>query len=157
MDIHDAARAGDADEIPCIIDDMCQDVNAKDAMGMTPLHWAIQEGHLRTVSVLLDNGAEVNLGHSEGWTPLHHAVGYGYAEIVKLLLEHGADVEAPSRKGTPLQIAAYNGDPEVIKYLLDFGADFITKDPIGLTPLAVTISEGRDEAAELLRRQGAKM
>ena len=30
-------------------------------MGVSPLYWAIQRGHLETVKLLLDNGADPNI------------------------------------------------------------------------------------------------
>ena len=46
-------------------------INAKDADGETPLHYAALNGHLDCVRFLLKDNADVNLTDAEGSTPLH--------------------------------------------------------------------------------------
>ncbi|MEI9813157.1 MAG: ankyrin repeat domain-containing protein [Acidobacteriota bacterium] len=64
----------------------------------TPLIWAAVANRPRTVSWLLDRGANVNrkatfggLSHGQGITALHLAAQYGHLDIVKLLIQRGAD------------------------------------------------------------------
>lgn len=45
--------------------------------GRSMLHWAVWNGHLNTVSWLIDKGAGVNLRTRDGWTALSEAVYYG--------------------------------------------------------------------------------
>jgi len=58
-----------------------------------PLMVAAAFGHVDTVRVLLDAGADVNAKDLTGWTPLHAAAFKGNLEIVRLLLERGAVAE----------------------------------------------------------------
>ncbi len=58
-----------------------------------PLMVAAAFGHVDTVRVLLDAGADVNAKDLTGWTPLHAAAFKGNLEIVRLLLERGAIAE----------------------------------------------------------------
>ncbi|KAK1340603.1 hypothetical protein QTO34_019174 [Cnephaeus nilssonii] len=66
------------------------EVDARDALGLTPLHHAARSGHVDVASHLLDRGAQVN---ATGWlhsTPLHLAVERGHSPTAELLLSRGA-------------------------------------------------------------------
>lgn len=54
----------------------------------TPLIWAAKSGHLDTVKLLLEYGADPHITSSSGVTPLMFASANGYLEIVKLLFCH---------------------------------------------------------------------
>lgn len=58
---------------------------------------ASYHGHLETVRVLLDSGADVNVLNDRGQSIIAGAVFKGEDEVVKALFEKGADV----RKGQP--------------------------------------------------------
>ncbi len=58
------------------------DINTTDENGMTPLHWAVQAGHVDCLRALLDcEAVKVNARDSVGWTPLHYAGIYIYLLI----------------------------------------------------------------------------
>jgi ankyrin repeat protein len=56
-------------------------------------------GHIETVKLLLDKGANVNARNAVAETALTHASQKGNTEIVKLLLSKGADVNAKDDAG----------------------------------------------------------
>ena len=56
-------------------------------------------GHLGTVRVLLEAGANVNIQDGSGKTPLHYAARDGHGEIVRLLLDRKAKKELRDRGG----------------------------------------------------------
>ncbi len=78
------------------------DVNKKNAVGnYTSLHVAAQNGHLKSVELLIAEGADVNAKNGPwGETPLHRVAGYIGAmtfqqkAIIELLIAEGADVNA---------------------------------------------------------------
>ena len=84
------------------------DVNAKDIVGKTPLHWAAGNEGRQVAELLIANGADVN-AQSEMGTPLHFAAAFGHKEIVELLIAKDAGVNAKSDDGgwaeTPLDYA----------------------------------------------------
>jgi ankyrin repeat protein len=83
------------------------DVNTKNVLGYTPLHFAAEQGHNEIVELLIANGADVNARNQWGRTPLHQAAN-GHNEIAELLITKGADVNAKIEDGgTPLDMAIF--------------------------------------------------
>ena len=83
------AIQGDVDRVSLLLK-VGADVDARDAGGWTPLHWASATGRETVVRLLLDKGADVNATKTFGKTPLHIASERGHASIVRLLREAGA-------------------------------------------------------------------
>jgi ankyrin repeat protein len=67
------------------------DINARDVLARTTLHYAASGGHADVANALLDQGADINARNIEGWTPLHEAARRGDLDVVKTLLKKGAD------------------------------------------------------------------
>ena len=105
--------------------------NACDAVGISVLNEAVEQGHSAIVERLIRAGADVNHRTPDGWTPLHHAVD---AEadaflqvgkprdlaVIRLLLQAGADPHAKwERAGrpseTPLDMARQYGWREAVE------------------------------------------
>lgn len=96
--LHAFAREGDAENlIKCV--DSGVPVNVKDSEGRTPLHWAVDRGHLNVTELLLSRNADVNEKDNEGQTPLHYAVVCERAEIAEFLVNHNADLEIKDNDG----------------------------------------------------------
>ena len=66
-------------------------VNAKDELGMTPLHRASISGHKEVAELLIDKGADVNAIPESGLfgTPLDYAIRKKHPETADLLRKHG--------------------------------------------------------------------
>jgi ankyrin repeat protein len=58
----------------------------------TALHAAAQEGHLATVHLLVQSGAQLDAMDCEQLTPLMQAVLAGHAAVVKYLVKAGASL-----------------------------------------------------------------
>ena len=81
-------------------------LNAPDASGATPLHWAVDRGQAAVVECLLAHKADVNARKKNGVTALQIAAGAGYTGIARQLIASGADVSAKDSYGrTALSIA----------------------------------------------------
>ena len=106
--------------------------------GLTPLLFAVREGALECVQVLVKAGADVNQTSVDGSAPLLVAVQNGYYDLAAFLLDHGANPNQANDKGwTPLYLAVKNrnqettavpapsavGSLDFIKALLDHQAD----------------------------------
>lgn len=133
-------------------------INVKDnASGKTPLILATERGHVRTVALLIENGARIDLRSSEEWTPLVYAAARGQSDVARLLIGAGANVEVrePSGGYTPLMIAALLGQADLIAPLIDAGADVNARsDQGGASALAIAAAGSStnvlDTMAELL-------
>lgn len=74
--------------------------------GLTPLLFAVREGHADATRVLLDAGAKINhVSAGDKSSPLLMASMNGHFDLAKSLLEKGADVKLASDAGaTPLYV-----------------------------------------------------
>jgi hypothetical protein len=97
-------------------------VNLKSDLDMTPLHWAVRNGHENVAKFLVDHGAEVNM-RGYGLTPLIWAVRNGREGIAKMLLDHEAKMDRKGYGMTALHWAAWEGREGMVHLLLDRGAD----------------------------------
>lgn len=106
--------------------------------GLTALLFAVRQGALDAVHVLVAAGANVHQTSVDGSSPLLVAVQNGHYEIALFLLDHGANPNQANLKGwAPLYLAVANrnalttaipppgteGVLDFIKVLLDRGAD----------------------------------
>ena len=129
------------------------DVNAKDALGRTPLGIAAEKGHAEVVKFLIENGAEVNITDSSDNTPLIFIIHKtGNLEITERLLERGAIVNAQNRTGeTALMYAAWRGHSEIVRLLLAYHADVTLKNKQGDTALTLAESKKHLEIVQMLQ------
>ena len=101
--IHDAAKVGNIELINQHLETGV-DVNSKDEIGFTPLHYIASGSQLEIAKLLIDKGANVNAKDLNGGTPLHAATPSNQStKIVELLVQKGANVNAKNNNGeTPL-------------------------------------------------------
>jgi ankyrin repeat protein len=133
-----------------------QDVNARGGKCMTPLHAALEKGHLSVAMLLLNRGADVGSRDSQSQTPLHIASYHGYAEVVSLLIDRGADLNAEGfNQETPLYLALTEGRQDVALLLLGCSTDVNHPEHRGLTPLHHASLHGRIDIVRLLLECGA--
>lgn len=98
------------------------DVNARDAVGSTPLSGAAWRGQTDAVKILLSHGADANARNRSNETPLILAAKEGHTEILRLLLDKNPDVNARDSDGwTCLMWASWGGHADTVKLLLSTG------------------------------------
>jgi ankyrin repeat protein len=99
-------------------------INAKNADGMAPLHYAAVRGQLRVARFLLEAKADLETRQRQDCTPLHLAALGGHKAMAELLLMRGADANARNDfQATPLHLAAAKGFTTLAELLLDKGAE----------------------------------
>jgi len=134
-----------------------ENVNAKCGDQGSPLHAASVNGHLDSVSLLLDYGADVNILNGSKRTPLCAAYGKQHVEVMQLLLERGAvpDVPWDGSIGFLTHAASGEGHTEVIRLLLEHNADVDASGPFNYTPLHWASLQGHADVAQILLKHGA--
>ena len=98
------------------------DVNAKDKIRGTPLHYAAAYGHKEIVELLIAAGADVKVKDEDGKTSSHFEAVNGRKVIVELLIAEGADVNAKDEDGkTPLDATSLFNKTETADLLRKHG------------------------------------
>lgn len=103
MSLLNASAAEDTKALVVLLHDGHNANDAFPLIGTRPLMVAAANGHIETVKVLLEAGADINAEDLTGWTALHAGAFNGDAAIVSLLLAHGA---VPSKARWFLQTPA---------------------------------------------------
>ncbi|KAA8648894.1 hypothetical protein EYZ11_006039 [Aspergillus tanneri] len=119
-------------------------IEARDALGDTPLHHAAGRGNIHIVRLLVELGAPVNARDRPGLVPLHRAASArAYwdrpdtrGETIQFLVSCGAAVDAPDNRGcTPSLVAAGCGNLSSIQLLYALGARLDERDSMGRAAL----------------------
>ena len=101
--------------------------------GMSAFHYAIKQGDLKTVNLLISAGVDSN-SRDQGVTGLIRAVLCGQLEIARMLLTNGADVNevitrygyadiTHKHKSDALYYASISGSSDMVNLLVGYGAD----------------------------------
>lgn len=135
------------------------EVNTKDGLGMTALHWAAMKGDTHSVKTLLSAGALVDDPDFGGSTPLYEACLRGSEQCTDILMAFGADVNKRRKKkgyGTIHYAARANATHGLLSSLLSNGADIEdSRNVWGGTPLALAIDYDSTQSCKHLLELGA--
>ncbi len=149
--IHEAAFSGHVDDVRANILSQPESLNARDFLGLTPLHRAAQAGRDAVVKLLLAEGAAIDTTDQNGNTPLHWAVFTGQSNTVETLIESGASLNAKGGgEKSALQLAIQRGFLPLSEMLLKAGAAPNIATKYGETPLCIAVAAGDIEAVKLL-------
>lgn len=135
-----SAKKGDREatleSLEFITNDDKGDINYRDEIGWTALHYACDEGNLKIVDILTKSNVDLNVKTNNKKTALHLAVYHGYFDISKLLVENGCTVNAvDDEKNNPIHICSIVGHMELLKFLLDKCPQADAKNIYGKTPI----------------------
>lgn len=145
--LHIAARMGNAEMIELLLQHGAAESLHQKSNGsqFTPLHHAVNCGHLDATDVLLRAGSFVNTLDSESHTPLHTATVHNNIDLTELLVRvGGADinkVEHPC-KYTALHTAIIKKNARMVRELVRLGADPYQKDSDERSPLHIAAWNG---------------
>jgi ankyrin repeat protein len=161
--IHSSALVGDMQTVRKLVGDG-ENVNSPNSLGgrylgYTPLHLAIENGHVKLAEYLIEKGADVNVAAKNGLTPLHIAAFNGLSDLVGLLIEKGAIVNVSTTNGlSPLHMAAIavRNNESVMRELLENGANVNIGIGSGIgTPLIHAAKFDDRDVASYLIKNGA--
>ena len=153
----DAVKRQDKPEIAALLKQRI-DVNAPQADGTTPIHWAAYHDDTATVDQLVRAGANVNAATDAGITPLWVACSANTsAPTIRRLLDAGANANlAPDTGETPLMWCARAGALEAVRALLSRGATVDAREKsAGQTALMWAVAARHPEVVKTLLEVGA--
>lgn len=135
-----AASAGDTTKVLALLE-LDANVNYTTLYeGISPLMYAAQNGHLRTVEILIDSGAYLNAVPYNGVSALLGACVAGHVYVADTLILNGADVNTQNYDGiSPLMYAAAFDDLVMVDMLLFYNAKVDLKDNEGNTALHYSV------------------
>uniref|UniRef100_A0AAQ6AE69 Ankyrin repeat domain 52a n=1 Tax=Amphiprion ocellaris TaxID=80972 RepID=A0AAQ6AE69_AMPOC len=141
------------------------DLNKRDIMGRTPLHYAAANGRYQCTVTLVSAGAEVNEPDQTGCTPLHYsAASQAFSSCLEHLLDNGADPSMVNSKGySAVHYAAYHGNKqnlELVSFLfnlleMSFNALGDIESSIPVSPLHLAADKGHWQALRVLTETAA--
>ncbi|RHZ46216.1 ankyrin repeat domain-containing protein [Aspergillus thermomutatus] len=158
------AVSKNAEAIVNLIARRCAQDQVATYRGQTPLHLAVSRGLNEITRMLVDAGFDLLAKDGVGRTPLHWACynsgrHSNLAEIVQFLLAKGADPSTVADlKETLLHVileANWNPNLTVVQMVIDAGVDVNALDIDGLSPLWWSVTNGHEDAFELLLAHGA--
>lgn len=131
------------------------------ARGLAPLHYAAVKGDIKTIQLLIANGANVNLTSKKlAFTPLHCVLfANEKSACLNYLLQQNANVNLTTsiNQETPLHIAVRRDDFESVKTLLDYKAEVNRLNKNNQSPLYLAVAQNNVEIFNYLLQQGAEL
>lgn len=129
-------------------------VYTRDEGPCTPLHIAVQFGHLKVVALLLNNKVLINaIKPDDGNTALILSLKVARPDIAKLLIDSGADITVKNKGNiTALMLASARGLDSIVRILLTRGENPDEECNLGCSALDFAITAGHAALADLLQR-----
>jgi len=133
--LHCAAQESAA-AVDWVLTDSCDDLEARDSKGATPLVLAARFNHADTLERLVEAGADVESRDNSKRTPIIWASWNGHTSTVEKLASVGADVNAADENGkTGFMLAALGDHTATVEALAQLGVDVNAATKNGFTGL----------------------
>ncbi|XP_061651759.1 ankyrin repeat domain-containing protein 66 isoform X4 [Phyllopteryx taeniolatus] len=119
-ELHQAAAAGDFDQVQEILGCKKCDPNQRDVDWgyKTPLHWAASKGDTEMARILIEHGARPCLRTEMGRTAAHYAAEAGSLAVLRLLHSFHAPLDKEDDGGDkPARLAQIYGHHECVAFL----------------------------------------
>ncbi|CAH2297216.1 ankyrin repeat and death domain-containing 1B isoform X1 [Pelobates cultripes] len=118
MEFHVAAKKNDVPTMMSLKDQRIN-INSKNNLNRTALHFAVAGNNLQAVSFLLHHKARVDIVDKHGLCVLHLAAWSADLTIFQMLIKAGADQKTTNEDGmNVLHFAAQNNKNAIVDYLL---------------------------------------
>ncbi len=182
MSLFEAIRHNDAAAIAQLLDGDRSLLDARQN-GVTPILFAVYNGHAELARLFVDRGAVLTFGEAcalgddalalrmldadpalldayseDGFPPVGLAIFFRHPELARALIERGANVNAAARNAigvAPVHAAAAVRDAGTMRLLLARGADANARQQLGYTALHTAAQLGDEEIVNLLLAHGA--
>ncbi|KAG5811160.1 hypothetical protein H9Q74_013689 [Fusarium xylarioides] len=132
-----------------------------EAVGQTPLNFAIFYGQRHMVKLLLAFGPDLRVRDRMGFTPLFISVDYGDQEIVQMLIDKGSDIHEKMDNGRSVVNHAISlGQHRALATLLTAGGEFKSGESDAdldgpQYPIITAANDSRMKCLEILLDYGA--
>ena len=130
-----------------------------DEENSTPLHAAIDGGHVAVVDVLLKNGASPLHSKDGNPLPIHIACSQGKLDMVKGMVDHcGSGIlhKSDEHQRTSLHFSANSvNSAKLIGYIAQYGVGINATDDWNRTALHIAVMSGSLSSVEVLLGKGA--
>jgi ankyrin repeat protein len=181
-ELFDAIRDNDAAAVARLVDADTSLLGARQN-GITPILFAVYNGHAELAQLFLDRGAALTFGEAcalgraevatrmldadpalldsysdDGFPAVGLAVFFRQPELARVLIERGANVNAAARNAfrvAPVHAVAAVRDAAIMQLLIDHGADVNARQQMGYTALHTAAQHGDDVMLDLLLAAGA--
>jgi ankyrin repeat protein len=180
--LFEAIRNNDAAAISSLLDGDPSLIDVRQN-GVTPILWAVYNGHAELARLFVDRGASLTFGEAcalgdealalrmldadpslldayseDGFPPVGLAIFFRHPTLARELIDRGADVNAAARNAigvAPVHAAAAVRDAGTMRLLLARGADANARQQVGYTALHTAAQLGDEEIVDLLLSHGA--
>ena len=154
--LHFAARMGHKDFVEQLFIAVTHlDLNSVDIDGKTALHLAATAGHLSTVRLLQERGAEANIQDHSRNLPIHYAARDGHIQVVEMLIsDANANFQGYSGR-TVLNLGAMCGHESIVRLMLDQNAMLELRDVNQSTALMNAVRMNHNAITHLLISKNA--
>ena len=163
-ELHKLAIKGNKQKLEELLLPGDKDVNEKNNIGYSPLAFAVINGHIDVVNLLIKFAADVNIQDMDGRSPLHYLGDDNpdsegnQLEIAKSLIENGASISLlDNYKNNPLiAMLSHPREDEVrvplVKVLLANNADIYHQNKSGISALGIAKDDNDENLIILLEK-----
>ncbi|XP_048736719.1 ankyrin repeat and death domain-containing protein 1A-like isoform X1 [Ostrea edulis] len=149
INFHKAARENDLESVRKLLSEHRVNVNCKNNLDRTALHWAAANGNIEVIAKLVEDGADLESKDKYGMRPALWAAWFGHLDAIKVLITGGATPLCTNKQGMGiLHCAAQNNHIAVMNFIFESLENINVNEGemTGRTPLHLAAEAGHIEA-----------
>ena len=146
-----AAYHGNIERVLSLLKENQQSIMSKNIFGQTAFDYAIDNGQISVIDILLAYNIDLYDIDSNGQNILHRCAQYGSMPKVETCLTIGINTDICNRDGdTALTIAARSGNLNIVKLLVNSGSDVSIRNNDGLNATDCAFCNNHEEVQAFL-------